>query len=80
MLKAHPWYDAQCSFHSTTLGLHRVGHDWSDLAAAAANFSFLEYKSRQIIYSKYIGFISSCMLIYVKMYYKIWARKFYYGW
>ena len=28
-----------------SMGLHRVGHNWSDLAAAAADMYFIEFSS-----------------------------------
>ena len=44
-----------------SMGLHRVGHDWSDLAEAAAEAAYFHYSWR---WNK-----KDCVAIYVKVCY-----------
>ena len=47
-----------------SMGSHRVGHDWSDLAAAAANRKSLTYHGYSKVLSDYIlSFFSNCMFL-----------------
>ena len=49
-------------FGLPSMGLHRVGHDWSDLAAAAA--TLLDPYSLSVTNGDYNGIKSACLTIY----------------
>ena len=65
-----PWTEEPGGLPS--MGLHRVGHDWSDLAAAAASISNQgKNKSKEHVDIKHF---SKYDLIYLRWYLLSWSR------